>query len=68
MSIVMSNEKSEDSRPKESLKDLKAYDPRLRNMRLMIRDLRAYGFSVEEVKEMLEIDQRTYSGYSRLRH
>lgn len=59
---MMSNE---DSRPKERLK---AYDPRLRNMRLMIRDLRAYGFSVEEVKEMLEIDQRTYSGYSRLRH
>ena len=52
---MTSNEKSEDSRPKESLKDLKAYDPRLRNMRLMIRDLRAYGFSVEEVKEMLEI-------------
>ena len=62
---MTSSKKYTDIHPKERLK---AYDPKLRNMRRMIRDLRAYGFSVEEIKEMLEIDQRTYSGYSRIRH
>ena len=63
---MTSNEESIERRPKETTD---RYGWEFRNMRRMIRDLLAYGFIAEEIKEMLQIDTKEYWNHTgRKRH